>query len=256
MQESSLECYHPSNLINATLPNLQEDLFSPIGQWLDGKLTVCGNQNNCYELQKYPDRFEWSLNYNPAAYIRQSTTKVLKSKLDWHLYSINGKDIIVYDRIKQKTEEIKHVFEEDIEDQCAFITDDDTIHAITSENWYICKRGQKCTKHEIEAKFTKPKCLKLNDDQVLVLDNNEAFLCHDLTCKHLEDYTSAKDAFSQITVLNEIPTVLGGNDVEVELIYLGENGVIDEIKIAKNSLRNPRKEFAIVLVPQSYYAEF
>ena len=98
--------------------------------------------------------------------------------------------------------------------------------------------------------------MKLNDDQVLVLDNNEAFLCHDLACKHLEDYASNKDAFSQITVLDEIPTVLGGNDVEVELIYLDENGVIDEIKTAKNSARNPRKQFAVILVPQSYFAEF
>ena len=256
LQESSLECYHPSNLINTTLPNLPEDLFSPIGHWLDGKLTVCGNQNNCYQLQKFPDRFEWSLNYNPAAYIRQSTTKVLTSKLDWHLYSLDGRDIIIYDRMKQKSQVIKDAFEEYMEDLCAFITNDDTIHAITSENWYQCKRGQKCAKHEIELKFTKPECLKFAEDQVLVLDNDEAFLCHDLECELLEDYAHTKDASSQITELDEIPTVLGGNDVEVELIYLDKNGSIDEIKTAKNFLRNPRKQFAIILVPQSYFAEF
>ena len=232
------------------------ELTDLIGEWLDGKLIVCGYQDqqfHCYELHNNKNKWIWSPSNYPLPYIKSTTktSSIINSGLKLYVFKYGRKDIILFDRIGQISQNLT-VFDSPLYDHCSFMTYDNQINILSSQDWYQCVEMENCNKFELWPSVFHPSCQKISNDLILILDSHEIRICKDFMCNTLV-LRSMKYDFSQLTMLEGLPTILGGDTTSVELLYFNQDGSLSEIKTAIFSLKIARKNFEIIQVPESFF---
>ena len=281
----TVEIYHPSKTFVGKIPDLPKGLISPMGQFLDGNLYICGNlfqdQVNiepevCYVLEKpevnqltgsaSDDRkikqWAWNSTDDPKPYYDTTSGQISVLESGWHIYSINGEIITDFNRISSTVNKFGDIFEDPLQNHCSFMTSDDVINILGGNYWYQCNTmiendGMNCTKHEMNPKLYQPYCKKIfksDLDLIIVWEDTNILLCHELDCSNpLGGGQSTKDATSQLTILEGKPTILGGTKTNVEQLTISDDLITYIITTAKNSLKIPRQNFAVILVPESFF---
>ena len=132
------------------------------------------------------------------------------------------------------------------------MTYDNQINILSSQDWYQCVEMENCNRFELWPNVFHPSCQKIFDNLILILDSHEIRICKDFICNTL-DLRSMKYDFSQLTMFDGVPTILGGDTTTVELLYFNEDDSLSEIKTAIFSLKISRKNFEIIQVPESFF---
>lgn len=258
------------------MPDLPQDLHKISGFWFDGKLIFCGltkstalNSMSCFLLYNSLSGLKWTPYSEALYYVRSASPTFIRPHSNWSLYVIgdtadSDKRVMIFNPITSFVA-TQRAFGRNIGHHCTFMSDSTQINVINEDGiWFYTTVNDGTTNstwkfNYLQVNLKRHEC-KAIGDQVLIVDfstvPSRKFLCakSGFECHSIEIEFSARERLeSKLATLNGIVHVLGGSETRVD--QLGADGVTGDIKVtsAKNGLKGPRYQFAIVEVPESFF---
>lgn len=264
-----IEIYHPIKKFEQIMPDFPAILDNILGFWIHGQLVFCGQDSSmkCYLLAKNnTGHWEWVSHPDPIYYLRSVGASLVRPHRDWSLYAIGGsipsyhKSVRVYDPITSALHENKHAFPHGLNDSpCAIAWENDDL-LVVDENYFYWKNVTEISNEWMQQRHDlqlKPRCLKLDNGQLLMIDKAKKYLMKSMGVIESLDIVLNRDNNQvELAMLNGLPTVFKHEEILVEQIDLAGSADGEAVVVsAPNPLAKPRTSLIVVQVPKFLFQD-